>query len=114
MAEPKSDTYFFIKTDNKIEKVFYKDILFVEANLNYVKIITKNSKLVAYNTMRGIEEFLPKVEFIKVHKSYIVAIDKIERIVEDEIEIHEHKIPIGKNYRTAFFASVVNKNLLKR
>ncbi|HKP32081.1 MAG TPA: LytTR family DNA-binding domain-containing protein, partial [Chitinophagaceae bacterium] len=88
------EDYIFIKSDNKLVKIFYNDILFVEALQNYVTIVTSDKKHITYLTFKSVEESLPADQFIKVHKSYLVAASKIESIEGNQIKIGPHYIPI--------------------
>lgn len=101
--EHERDKLIFVKADNKIFKVYLNSIFYIEALGDYVKIRTQNGTVVTYQTLKGIEEQMPNEEFIRVHKSYIVAFSKIDIIEGNTIKIGEAEIPIGKNYRRGFF-----------
>ena len=106
--------YLFIKVDGKLVKVSYDDILFVEAVQNYVTVHTKEKKLMTYLTFHSIEEFLPSNVFIKTHKSYLVAIAKIETIDGNCIQIGNHTIPISRNLKEEVMEKIMNSRYLKR
>ena len=106
--------FFFVKCDKKIEKVFFEEILFVEALHNYVAIYTLSKKLVAYLTLKNIEESLPRQKFIKVQKSFIVSISKISGIEEGEVVIQNKKIPISRNNKDEIIKTILGNNFLKR
>ena len=106
--------YLFIKVDGKLVKVLYDDILFVEAVQNYVTIHTKEKKLMTYLTFHSIEEFLPSSLFIKTHKSYLVALSKIESIDGNIIQIGNHPIPISRNLKEEVMEKLMNNRFLKR
>jgi DNA-binding LytR/AlgR family response regulator len=110
-AEP---GYFFIKSDNKLVKITYEDILFVEALQNYVAVYTTTKKYITYLTFHSIETHLPAGRFIKTHKSYIVAANKVESIEGNEITIGSHHIPISRTEREAVLQQLVQNRLLKR
>lgn len=93
--------YFFIKSDNKLIKVLYDDILFVEALQNYVAVYTNGKKYITYITFHSIETQLPTGLFIRTHKSHIVAAAKVESIEGNEITIGTYKIPISRTEREA-------------
>jgi len=95
--------YFFIKTELKLQKVFYDDILFIEGMGDYIKIVTKNEKILTLQHMKVLEELLPSNCFLRVHKSYIVAIDKIYNVEKNVINIGSYKIPISETYKKQFF-----------
>jgi DNA-binding LytR/AlgR family response regulator len=93
------DDFFFIKCDNGYEKIFYQEILFVEANLNYSCIHTSGGKFMTLTPIRALVEQLPPGKFLRVHKSYIVSVGKIQSFSGHEISVDRHKIPISRNYR---------------
>ena len=106
--------YFFIKSDNKLIKVLYDDILFVEALQNYVAVYTKGRKYITYITFHSIETQLPTGRFIRTHKSYIVAAAKVESIEGNEITIESYKIPISRTEREAVLQQLIQNRLLRR
>jgi DNA-binding LytR/AlgR family response regulator len=106
--------YFFVKADQKLVKVNYEDILFVEAMQNYIIIHTAGKKLITYLTFRAIEDYLPSDSFLKVHKSYIVAMDKIDSIEGTDIRISTHYIPISRNLRDEVMERLLGGKFLKR
>lgn len=106
--------YLFIKVDGKLVKVTYDDILFVEAVQNYITIHTKEKKYLTYLTFHSIEEFLPSHLFVKTHKSYIVAISKIETIDGNCIQIGAHSIPISRNLKDEVMKKIMDDRFLKR
>lgn len=105
------DDYFFIKCGNKYEKIPFEDILYVEGMQNYVNIYTQKGKFMTILSLKSLEENLDQHTFIRVHKSYIVSVGKIESIDGNEIFIQNHRIPISRNYRQQVIDQVVNKRL---
>ena len=89
----------FIKDNKKHHQVKLNDILFTEAYGNYVKIYLEDKMIITHQTLSLIEELLPKNDFIKVHKSFIIAKNKIVLIEGNLIHIQQHRIPVGKMYR---------------
>src|SRR4030095_13818862 len=106
--------YFFIKADNKLIKLVYDDILFAEALQNYVVIHTKERKYITYLTFKAVEEYLPAEKFLKTHKSYIVATDKIDSIEGNNIRIGTHDIPISRNLKEEVMEILLKGKFLKR
>lgn len=106
--------YFFIKADNSLVKIFYTDILFVEALQNYVTIHTAEKKYISYLTFKSVEEYLPADAFIKVHKSYIIAAAKVNSIDGNEIHIDRHRIPISRGLKDEVMEKLLNGKFLKR
>lgn len=106
--------FFFIKADNKLVKLFYNELLFVEALQNYVAIYTKAKKYITYLTFKSIEEYLSSNEFVKTHKSYIVSAAKIDNIDGNEIHIGEHRIPISRSVKDEVMEKLLKGRFLKR
>jgi DNA-binding LytR/AlgR family response regulator len=104
------DDYIFIKADKKTFKISLKDILFVEGLGDYIKIHLKNQKIVANLTMKKIQDILPQNDFYRIHKSFIISLQKIEIIEGNMVVINQNKIPIGNNFRQEFF-DMINKKL---
>lgn len=106
--------FFFIKADNKLVRIFFDDILFVEALQNYVSICTKAKKYITYLTFKSIEEYLPPTDFIRTHKSYIVSASKIDNIEGNNIRIGENHIPISRNNKDEVMERLLKGRFLKR
>jgi two-component system LytT family response regulator len=107
---PADNSFIFIKTDSKIVKVDLPDILFIEGLKDYISIITRQDKLVTLQNLKIMEEGLPPELFSRVHKSYIIALNKIDSIEKNRIFIGNHVIPIGETYREIFFKTIAAKN----
>lgn len=95
--------YFFVKTSYKLEKVYYTDLLFIEGMRDYRKLYTVSNTILTLQTFKEFEASLPQKLFCRVHKSYMVAIDKIDTIERDEIKISGHKVYISETYKQVFF-----------
>ena len=100
---PATGGYIFVKVETKMVRVELDDILFIEGLKNYVSIFTRTQRIVTLQVMKQLEEILPANRFIRVHKSYIVALDKINSIERQEIYINDRIIPIGITYQEQFF-----------
>lgn len=98
-SENNEDTKIFIKEDKKYYQIKLNDILFIEAYGNYVKINMVDRIIVSHQTLTSFTHNLPENQFIRVHKSFIISIDKIVLIEGNRILIQDHKIPIGKMYK---------------
>ena len=94
-GEQRTD-HLFVKADNKLEKVRFDEILFVEALENYIGIYTSGKKIITHSTLKAFQEKLPQQRFIQPHKSYIVAIDKINSIEGNVLHIQQYQVPISK------------------
>lgn len=103
--------FIFVKTEHKIQKIELDDILYIEGLKDYISIFTKNERVITLQNMKKMEETLPKGDFIRVHKSYIIAVDKIESIERSRIAIAGKTIPVGDTYRDAFFKLIDAKNV---
>jgi DNA-binding LytR/AlgR family response regulator len=101
-----SPKYLFVKTEHRIQKVNLKDILFIEGLQNYISIQTSNERVLSLQTLKKIEELLPLKDFIRVHKSYIVALRHISAIERSRIFIGDTIIPVGDSYRDGFYGIV--------
>lgn len=105
------DDFIFLKTEHKIQKIYLNDMLFIEGLKDYVSIFTVTERLITLQSMKKMEEALPGKHFMRVHKSYIVALNKIESIERSRIFIGEKVIPVGDTYKDAFFKMVEEKNI---
>ena len=110
----KTDDHFFIKCNNQIEKVFYRELIYAEAMLNYVMLHTSSKKMMVYNTIKSLEEQLPSEIFIKVHKSFIVNRNNIKSIEGNTLDIGNEKITISQNLRDKVIAEIVKDKMIKR
>jgi len=103
--------FIFVKTEHKIQKVYLNDILFIEGLKDYISIFTTTERIITLQIMKKMEEALPERHFIRVHKSYIVAINKIDSIERSRIWIKDKIIPVGDTYREEFFKIIDAKNI---
>jgi DNA-binding LytR/AlgR family response regulator len=107
--------YFFIKSDNRLIRIAYDDILFIEALQNYVAVYTTaGKKYVTYITFHSIESQLPTGRFIRTHKSYMIAAAKVESIEGNVIIIGTHHIPISRTERETVLQQLIQNRLLRR
>ena len=97
------NTFFFVKTETRIEKVNASDVLYVEGMGDYWRIVTKTHRIMTLMNAKGIEEILHEPGFCRVHKSFFVAVDKIEFVERKQIKIGEIMIPISDTYQKNFF-----------
>jgi two-component system, LytTR family, response regulator len=112
--QPKQDflsDFIFVKTEHKIQKVYLNDILFIEGLKDYISIFTPAERIITLQNMKKMEDALPEKHFIRVHKSYIVSINKIDSIERSRIFIRDKIIPVGDTYREEFFKIVDGKNI---
>lgn len=114
LADGKTSDYFFIKADNKLVKILFDEVLYVEALQNYVTIHTPSRKYMTYLTFKAVEDYLPADKFLKVHKSYIVAASKIDSIEGNDIRIGQQHIPISRNQKDEVMEKLLKNRFLKR
>ncbi|HMG13885.1 MAG TPA: LytTR family DNA-binding domain-containing protein [Saprospiraceae bacterium] len=106
--------FFFLKTGQKIEKVILKDVLYIEGLSNYVIVHTITKKYVSYLTSKSVEEQLPGNDFIRIHKSYLVAVKSIALLEGNEVKlINDVKLPISRHYKEEVM-KMIGKMLFKR
>lgn len=99
--------YIFVKSNGKLEKINFDEILFIEGMENYVAIYLDNKKIVTHTTIKALLEKLPLKQFIQTHKSYVVAIDKIGTIEGNTLHIREYKVPMSKYLREEVLGQIV-------
>ena len=100
LGDPKEiKDYILVKSEHRIHRLKYKDILYIQSMQAYVSYYTQNDRILSLNRMKTLEEELPKNQFIRIHKSYIVSIPKIEVLEGNQVVIGKMKIPIGASYR---------------
>jgi len=104
--------YIFVKANQKLIKVAYNDIYYVEAFADYVKIFLEDKKIVTLQTMKNMEKKLPSDMFSRVHRSFIVNRNLVDSFSTSICEVNSVKIPIGKNYKEAFVGLMRTNNIL--
>ncbi len=104
--------YIFIKSEQKYIKVNFSDIMYIEALADYVKVHTPDKRIITLQTMKNLEDKLPAERFVRVHRSFIIALDKINSVSGNVIHILNDEVPIGKNFREDFFKIIQQNNLL--
>jgi len=104
-----SNHYFFVKSNGKFEKIISDELLFIEAANNYIILHTTEKKIMTYDTLKNIVNILPDDNFVKVHKSFVVAIDKISSINKNELSINKNIIPVSRNLKDTVIKQIVNK-----
>jgi len=96
-SDKKSKTYLYIKSNLKKRKVYTKDIKWVEALGDYVKVVTSNSNIIVLSSLRNFEKKLPVNKFLRIHKSYIINLDRIDNLSNKTVEIESNLIPVSRN-----------------
>ncbi len=103
---PAQPDFIFVKTEYKLQRVGFNELLYCEGLKDYVSIYTPAERILALQTMKALEEKLPTSQFMRVHKSYIVALNRIETVERNRIYIGKAVIPIGDTYRDEFFRRI--------
>jgi DNA-binding LytR/AlgR family response regulator len=112
--ETGADDFMFIKAGNKLEKIHFDQIYFIEAMENYVSIYLSEKKLVTHSTLKSIQQQLPVASFIQTHKSYLVNINAIQSIEGNILNIHEYQVPISKYQKEEVMEKIVYNKLLNK
>lgn len=110
----KHPEFFFLKCGHRLEKILLEEILWIESLQNYVKVCTKKETYTAHLPLKKVSEFLPDSRFVQSHKSFLVAIDKIEAVDGNQFIVAGTEIPISKYLKDSVLEKVVNSRLLKR
>ena len=101
--------FIFVKADYKLVKIDYKDILYIEGLKDYIKIYTGVKPVLTLLSLKSVEEKLPSDDFVRVHRSFIVAVKKIQFIQRNFIHIGTREIPISDNYKEQLY-TIINQN----
>ena len=110
--QPKKPEYTFIKSGSKTVKVYFDKILYIEGMRDYLQIHTMDNKIMTLINFKKMEELLDPQKFIRVHKSYIIAVDKIDYIESNTIKIKNKLIPVSSTYKIAFYNLLNKKNFV--
>lgn len=104
-------SFFFVKTETRMERIENNDVLYVEGMGDYWRIVTKTRRIMTLMNAKKLEEVLREPQFCRVHKSFFVALDKIESIERNRIKIGDQYIPVSETYHKAFFDLVERRKL---
>jgi len=105
-----SDNYVYFKVDKKMIKTKMADVLYIESIKDYVKVKTSDKEIVTQQKISYLEESLPREQFLRIHRSFIVNLEKIDAYSATDVEIGKHNIPIGRNYKNDVM-KVLAKNM---
>ncbi|MNQ65061.1 Transcriptional regulatory protein YpdB [compost metagenome] len=94
----KGDSHIFIKVDKKMMKINIDEILFVEGMKEYIKVVTPDKTYITHKSLTSLSEELPSDRFLRIHKSYVIALNKVKSIEGNRVQIQSYNIPIGRNY----------------
>jgi len=101
--------YLFVKSNGRLEKIIFNDILFIEGMENYIAIYLENKKIIIHSTIKSLLEKLPAKQFIQSHKSYVVAIDKINSIEGNTLHVQSYQVPVSKYLREEVLGQIVKQ-----
>lgn len=98
-ASTPEESFIYVKENKRVIKLLLNEILYIEGLSEYVKIYTDNKRIVTKTSMTNMEEKLPSENFMRIHKSYIVSLQKIEAFTSSSIEVTGKELPIGRSYK---------------
>lgn len=109
-ANLQQDPHIFLKVNKKLVKINLNDILYIESLKDYIKVITAIGDYVVHKSLSAITEELPQSNFMRIHRSYTISINKVEALEGNSIEIANRRIPIGRNYIKLTKERILNTN----
>jgi DNA-binding LytR/AlgR family response regulator len=101
-----NDSYIFVKTEYRLERIDLSEILYIQGMKDYLRIVCTDKKIMTLQSFTKLEESLPLKNFCRVHKSFIVALDKIKSIERGVIKIADKRIPVSNTYKEKFFSRI--------
>jgi two-component system LytT family response regulator len=105
-SHPESEKYIFVKTEYRLERVDIDDILYIEGMKDYLRIICTDKKIMTLQNFANLEKILPEKKFCRVHKSFMVSLDKIKSVERSIIVIADQRIPVSNTYKEKFFSKI--------
>ena len=105
---PEKNDYCFVRSDRKMIKIGFSDILFIESLSDYIKIHLMDKTVVTRETIANLESRLPQKEFIRTHRSFIVSVSKIDSFTNEYLEINKKQIPISRSYKKEVLEKLEN------
>ena len=99
--------FLYVKSNQRFEKIWFDDILYIESMLNYINIITKKKKLTVYSSLKAIESSFPQGRFVRIHKSYMAAVKHIDAIDGHQIHVAGHILPVSRTNKQALLQIVL-------
>jgi DNA-binding LytR/AlgR family response regulator len=111
-ASPAAPAAMFVKNEHRLQRVAFDDILYIEGQKEYLMLYTDSGKILTLQSFRRVEEVLPPERFARIHKSYIVALNRIEHVERGKVQVAGRLLPIGDTYRDSFHLRIRAQNLL--
>ena len=96
-----AEEYLFIRADRKVQKVVLKDVLYLESLKDYVRIFTATKTILARMTLAELENCLPECQFVRIHRSYIISLARVDAFTSTTVEIGRRELPIGRMYKNS-------------
>ena len=109
-----TDDYIFVRADRRMFKVYFSEVLYIEGLKDYVVLYLENQKVITLMNIKTIHDLLPRSFFVRVSKSYIINVNKIDSVDNNTVYIGKNEIPIGNIYRDFFFNEFVTKKILNK
>ena len=95
-------SFIYLRVDRKMIKVLLDDILYIESDKDYVKVFTEKGFIITRQTIASVEAMLSESQFIRIHRSYIVSLNKLKSFTAESVEVASKELPVGKLYRNNF------------
>lgn len=108
-----NDAYLYLKENREMVKVFLKDIVYIESLRDYVRVKTSKQEVITYQKISYLEQKLPQNKFIRVHRSFIIAMDKVISFTPATVKVNIIDIPIGRNYKNVTLKMLMQHNVLQ-
>ncbi|HZE86113.1 MAG TPA: LytTR family DNA-binding domain-containing protein [Puia sp.] len=109
-----NDAYIYFRQDREMVKVFLKEIQYIESLRDYVRVVAGQQQIITYNKISYLEKKLPENKFMRIHRSFIVATDRISTFSSGHVKLDEHVIPIGRNYKNETVKALNRNNIFER
>jgi DNA-binding LytR/AlgR family response regulator len=106
------EAYIYLKEDREMIKVYLRDILYIESLRDYVKVKTQTKQIVTYQKISYLEQKLPEGKFVRIHRSFIISLDKVSSFATSAVKIGDIDIPIGRNYKNEALKALNRNNVL--
>ncbi|WP_171659286.1 LytR/AlgR family response regulator transcription factor [Flagellimonas amphidinii] len=100
------EKYLFVYTDKTHHRIFIDDILYLKAEVDYIKVVTNNVSLLVLDSLRNWEEKVAEHDFLRSHRSYIINTNKIDKVYGNQVFVNNEAIPIGQSYKNSFMKSL--------
>ena len=100
--------FIFVKSDRKMVKINFEDILYIESVSDYLKIVTTQKNCITRETISNIEAKLPQHKFLRIHRSFLVSVTKIDSFTNEYVEVHQKALPISRSYKKGVLEQLEN------